>query len=250
MNRLLCLLTLLPIAAVAAADPLTPRVRVETTAGTFVIEVDAVRAPLTAENFLRYVRDGFYDGTVLHRVVAGFVVQGGGFDRAYAVKPTRAPIPNESGNGLSNRRGAVGLARGDSPHSGTSQFYVNLADNLGLNPLPTRWGYAVFGAVVEGMDVVDRIAHVATGTVGPFGEDAPLVPIAVVRAVIVGEEPAPPAAPSGAPSAVPAEAATGAGGAEPPGEPAEDPAGDESQAQAPGGAPPPGEPGAEPEPQP
>lgn len=230
MKRLLCLLALLPVAAAAVANPLTPRVRVETTAGSFVIEVDAVRAPLTAENFLRYVRDGFYDGTVLHRVVPGFVVQGGGFDQAYALKPTRAPVPNESGNGLSNRRGSVGLARGDSPHSGTSQFYVNLADNLGLNPLPTRWGYAVFGAVVEGMDVVDRISHVATGAVGPFGEDAPLSPIAVVRAVIVGEEP--------------------------PGEPATEPAGDEPAAEpatereTPGSAPPPGESGGESEPQP
>jgi cyclophilin family peptidyl-prolyl cis-trans isomerase len=210
MKRILCLLTLLSVAGVAAADPLTPRVRIETSEGDFVIEVDAVRAPLTAENFLRYVRDGFYDGTVMHRVVEGFVVQGGGFDRAFALKPTRGPVANESGNGLSNRRGSVGLARGDSPHSGTSQFYVNLVDNLGLNPLPTRWGYAVFGQVVEGMDVVDRISHAATGAVGPFGADAPLTPVVLERASVVGEPsaPPPPAPPASAPAESPA-AATG-----------------------------------------
>lgn len=217
MPRLLSLLALLAVTVPAAADALKPRVRVETTAGTFVIEVDAVRAPLTAENFLRYVRDGFYDGTLLHRVVPGFVVQGGGFDRSFAAKPTRAPVPNESGNGLSNRRGTVGLARGDSPHSGTSQFYVNLADNLGLNPLPTRWGYAVFGEVVEGMDVVDRIAHVATGAVGPFGEDAPLAPIWISRAVVVGESPASAAAPAEPAATAPeAEPATEPGTERPP----------------------------------
>ncbi len=237
MKRLLFLLALLPVAGLAhAVDPLTPRVRIETSVGNFVVELDAVRAPLTAENFLRYVRDGFYDGTVFHRVVAGFVVQGGGFDRAYALKPTRGPVANESGNGLSNRRGAVGLARGDSPHSGTSQFYVNVVDNLGLNPLPTRWGYAVFGQVVEGMDVVDRISTVATGAVGPFGAEAPLQPVVLRRASVVGErqpaeeaaEPRPPpvaappdaiasgAAEDGAPPE--GEAATGSG-AEPPPQP-------------------------------
>ena len=117
-----------------------------------------MRAPLTAENFLRYVRDGSYDGTVFHRVIANFVVQGGGYDDRLAERQARAPIPNESGNGLSNRRGTLGLAREDCPHSGSSQFYINLMDNAGLDPLPSRWGYAVFGRVVEGMDVVDRIA--------------------------------------------------------------------------------------------
>ena len=188
MKRLALLLALLPVAGIAAAsDPLAPRVRIETSAGDFVIQIDAVRAPLTAQNFLRYVRDGFYDGTVFHRVVEGFVVQGGGFDRSYALKPTSGPVPNESGNGLSNRRGWVGLARGDSPHSGTSQFYVNIIDNLGLNPLPTRWGYAVFGQVIEGMDVVDRISHVPTGAAGPFGAEAPLTPVVLRRATVVGE---------------------------------------------------------------
>lgn len=184
----LALLLILPAAAGAQESAtLAPRIRFETTAGVFVAELDAARAPLTAENFLRYVRDGFYDGLVVHRVVPGFVVQGGGFDAAYAPRTARGPIANESGNGLSNRRGTLGMARGDSPHSATSQFYVNLADNVGLDPLPSRWGYAVFGRVVEGMDVIDGIAHVATGAVGPLPADAPLRPIVFTRVVVEGE---------------------------------------------------------------
>jgi peptidyl-prolyl cis-trans isomerase A (cyclophilin A) len=231
MKRLFLLLALLPLAGVAAAsDPLAPRVRIETSAGDFVIQLDAVRAPLTAENFLRYVRDGFYDGTVFHRVVEGFVVQGGGFDRAYALKPTGGPVPNESGNGLSNRRGWVGLARGDSPHSGTSQFYVNLIDNLGLNPLPTRWGYAVFGQVVEGMDVVDRISHMPTGAVGPFGAEAPLTPVLLRRATVIGEAAAgaPPA-----PEPPPAPEASTRAEAESPDEAAAEAAADPSRGEPP-----------------
>ena len=148
MPRLVILLLALlsPLSAFAqTASSLAPRVRFETSLGDFVVEVDTVRAPLTAENFLRYVRDGAYDGTVFHRVIAHFVIQGGGYDEQLAERPGRAAIPNESGNGLSNRRGSLGLAREDSPHSGSSQFYVNLVDNAALDPRPNRWGYAVFG---------------------------------------------------------------------------------------------------------
>lgn len=197
MKRIIaCLALLLTLPAVAQAPAtLYPRVEVETTAGTFVIEVDTVRAPLTAENFLRYVRDGFYNGLIVHRVVPNFVVQGGGFDTGYAERPTRGPIPNESGNGLQNRRGTVAMARGDSPHSATSQFYVNLVDNPGLSPLPSRWGYTVFGRVVEGMEVLDRIGHVATGSRGPFGAELPLEPIVFTRVAMAGQRPAEPPAP-------------------------------------------------------
>jgi len=174
------------------SSSLAPRVRVETTLGSFVLELDAVRAPLSAENFLRYVRDGFYDGTVFHRVIPNFVVQGGGFDPDLAPRQGHAAIPNESGNGLSNRRGTIGLAREDSPHSGSSQFYINLMDNAGLDPLPSRWGYAVFGRVVEGMDVVDRIAHLRTETVAPVGADVPLDRPIIQRAWVLDQE-APPA---------------------------------------------------------
>ena len=199
------LASLIPLAAGAQATPtLAPRVKFETSAGDFVVELDAVRAPLTAENFLRYVRDGAYDGTVFHRVIPNFVVQGGGYDDRLAVRAPRAPIPNESGNGLSNRRGTLGLAREESPHSGSSQFYVNLADNAGLDPLPSRWGYAVFGRVVEGMDVIDRIAYMRTETVPSFGENVPVERPVVRRAYVIEAEPAPaPMAPPAEPTAEP-----------------------------------------------
>jgi cyclophilin family peptidyl-prolyl cis-trans isomerase len=155
------------------------RVRFETTRGAFTIELDATRAPLSTANFLQYVRDRHYDGTIFHRVIGNFVVQAGGYEPDGSEKPTRPPVVNESGNGLSNRRGTVAMARTDDPHSATSQFYVNVADNLMLDPAPSRWGYAVFGRVVEGMDVIDRIAGVATGERGPFPEDAPLEPIVI-----------------------------------------------------------------------
>ena len=187
---------LLPLPALAQApSTLAPRVRFETSAGDFVVEVDAVRAPLTAENFLRYVREGAYDGTVFHRVIANFVGQGGGYDERLAERPARGPIPNESGNGLSNLRGTLGLAREESPHSGSSQFYVNLVDNAGLDPLPSRWGYAVFGRVVEGMDVLDKIGYMRTETVESFGADVPVDRPVVRRAYVIdgGAPPAPPA---------------------------------------------------------
>ena len=163
------------------------QVRFDTTLGAFTVEVDPVRAPLTAASFLQYVRDQHYDGTVFHRVIGNFVIQGGGYLPDGTEKPVRGGVPNESGNGLSNRRGTVALARTGDPHSGTSQFYVNVTDNIALDPSPTRWGYAVFGRVVEGMDVVERIASVATGSSGSFQEDAPLQPVVISAARIVGE---------------------------------------------------------------
>jgi cyclophilin family peptidyl-prolyl cis-trans isomerase len=163
------------------------RVRFETARGAFTVELDAARAPLSTANFLQYVRDGHYDGTIFHRVIGNFVVQGGGFLPDGTEKPTRPPVVNESGNGLSNRRGTLAMARTEDPHSATSQFYVNLVDNLALDPGPTRWGYAVIGRVVEGMDVIDRIASVATGAQGPFADDAPLEPILIQSAVVVSE---------------------------------------------------------------
>lgn len=193
-------LLLIALASVAASaqsgSSLAPRVQFETTLGAFVLELDAVRAPLSSENFLRYIRDGFYDGTVFHRVIANFVVQGGGYDENLAPRPARAAIPNESGNGLENRRGTVGIARDESPHSGTSQFYINLIDNSGLDPLPSRWGYAVFGRVVEGMEVIDRIAHLPTSTVPPLGPDVPRERPQIRRAYVLeaASAPEPPAA--------------------------------------------------------
>ena len=192
---LACLLLAQPAArADDASSHTNPEVRVTTSMGSFVIELRPNRAPLTVANFLRYVRSGFYDNTLFHRVVANFVVQGGGHASTapYALKPTYPPIDNESGNGLQNKRGAVGLARAAAPDTGNSQFYINLVDNPELDPLPTRWGYAVFGKVVEGMSVVDRIGTVATGAFGPFKADAPLKPVIIEKV----EEITPPQLPS------------------------------------------------------
>jgi cyclophilin family peptidyl-prolyl cis-trans isomerase len=225
-----CLVLALPLAAPAQeSSSLEPRVRFQTTMGDFVIEVDTVRAPLTSANFLNYVREGFYDKTLIHRVVPNFVVQGGGYNADYSERAVHGPIPNESGNGLSNIRGSVGMARGDSPHSATSQFYVNLNDNAGLNPLPSRWGYAVFGKVVEGMEIIDHITHVATGERGPFGTDAPLDQIMIIHAQVLGEKP--PVAPAAA-TPVPAEPSPADAGetADPAAAPGDDDAGQKAEA--------------------
>ncbi|MBW4050872.1 MAG: hypothetical protein HIU85_05315 [Proteobacteria bacterium] len=207
---LACLLLVQPAARAQDASHTNPEVRVTTDMGSFVIELRPNRAPLTVANFLHYVRSGFYNNTLFHRVVANFVVQGGGHASTppYALKPTYPPIDNESGNGLQNKRGTVGLARAAAPDTGNAQFYINLVDNPELDPLPTRWGYAVFGKVVEGMSVVDRIGTVATGAFGPFKSDAPLKPLIIEKVEEItpsqlsspstGTPPAPP--PSGTPS--------------------------------------------------
>ena len=152
----------------------------ETSLGNIEIEVDADKAPLSAENFLGYVDSGHYDGTVFHRVIQGFMIQGGGFDTSLAQKPTRAPIKNESGNGLTNKRGTLAMARTNDPNSATAQFFINTVDNDFLDKPP---GYAVFGKVIGGMDVVDEIAGVKTGSKGPFPQDAPLEPVVITKAV-------------------------------------------------------------------
>jgi cyclophilin family peptidyl-prolyl cis-trans isomerase len=181
----LLLTVMLPHGEALAEEP-NPQVKVTTNVGEFVIEVRQDRSPLTAANFLRYVREGFYSGTLIHRVVANFVIQGGGHDAtSYALKAPHENVFNESGNGLQNKRGAVGMARGDTPHSGNAQFYVNLVDNPDLDPVATRWGYTVFGRIVQGMDVIDHIGEAPTGAVGPFKSDAPLKPIIIEKAEIV-----------------------------------------------------------------
>ena len=173
----------------------TTQVRVTTNLGPFVIEVFNDRAPITSANFLRYVREGFYSNTLFHRVVANFVIQGGGHDATtQQLKPTHDNVFNESGNGLQNKRGMVGMARGGSPHSGNAQFYVNLVDNPDLDPVPTRWGYAVFGHIVQGMDVIDRIGETPTGAAGQFKSDSPLKPVIIEKVEIIspGEAANPP----------------------------------------------------------
>jgi len=191
----MALLTLACLAGTARAEEQTTQVRVVTNMGDFVIEVRPERAPLTAANFLRYVKEGFYTNTLVHRVVPNFVIQGGGHDATTMnLKPTHENIVNESGNGLQNKRGTVGLARSPSPHSGNAEFYVNLVDNPDLDPVPTRWGYAVFGRVVQGMDVIDKIGETPTGAAGPFKQDAPLKPVIIESATVVAPTAAAPAA--------------------------------------------------------
>jgi peptidyl-prolyl cis-trans isomerase B (cyclophilin B) len=155
------------------ADPI---VEVTTNHGTFVIQLDQGKAPKSVENFLAYVDGKHYDGTIFHRVISTFMVQGGGYDANYEKKPTRAPIQNEADNGLKNTRGTVAMARTGDPHSATAQFFVNVVDNGFLDHQAKDergWGYAVFGRVTEGMDVVDKIKAVKTGSNGPFQKDAP-----------------------------------------------------------------------------
>lgn len=227
------LVSLLSIAAQATA---AERVRVTTNLGEFVIEVQRDRAPLTVENFLGYVRSGQYTNTLFHRVISGFVIQGGGVGMDYKAKPTQKPIPNESGNGLKNLRGTVGLARASGPHTGDCQFYVNVDNNdTALDPLPTRWGYAVFGRVIEGMEVVDRISLSPTGPKGPFKEDAPLNDVVIKKVELLADS-----TPADAATAAPATPAA-TSPATPPATPASPPAGEIPPATPPdnAGAPPP-----------
>jgi cyclophilin family peptidyl-prolyl cis-trans isomerase len=159
-------------------------VRVDTSLGSFVIELDATAAPVSTANFLRYVGDGFYNGTIFHRVIPGFVVQGGGFTPDLREKTTRPAIVNESLNGRSNVRASVAMARTDEPDSATAQFYVNVVDNIELDATDQRLGYAVFGTVIEGMDVVDRIAAVQTETRDELS-DIPVEDVVIERIEVI-----------------------------------------------------------------
>jgi cyclophilin family peptidyl-prolyl cis-trans isomerase len=159
----------------------SPRVQVFTSMGNFTIELNAERAPLTVPHFLRYVDQGQYTNSIFHRVIASFLIQGGGYDTSYKLKPTPYKVFNESGNGLTNQRGTVGMARTAEPHGADSQFYINLYDNAALDPNQSRWGYAVFGKIVQGMEVVDKIGNVSTGKVGPIKEDAPLEQVVILK---------------------------------------------------------------------
>lgn len=192
-----------------ASDPAEQArfVQFETTLGDFVIELFREQAPVSAANFLQYVTDGFYDGTVFHRVIGNFVLQGGGFNSKLEKKPTREPIVNEADNMLANSYGTLAMARTAHPHSATSQFYINVADNTALNHTgktnSRAWGYAVFGRVVSGLEVIEAIRAVPTGPGGQFGRDVPQTPIVVTAARVVASPP----------QATPAEPGTDAAGA-------------------------------------
>ena len=161
------------------ADPV---VEVATNFGTFVIQLDSAHAPKSVENFLAYVDAKHYDNTIFHRIIPTFMVQGGGYDVNYEKKPVKAAIQNEADNGIKNKRGTVAMARTGDPHSATAQFFVNVVDNAFLDHTAKDdrgWGYAVFGKVTDGMDVVDKIKAVKTGASGPFAKDAPEDPVLI-----------------------------------------------------------------------
>ncbi len=164
-----------------------PIIKMETNKGTITIELYADKAPISTENMVNYVKDAFYDGTIFHRVIPGFMIQGGGMNPDMSEKTTKAPIKNEANNGLKNDRGTLAMARTNIPHSASSQFFINLKDNDFLNhssETPQGWGYAVFGKVTEGMDVVDKIAKVKTGSHGPHG-DVPLEAVIITKMTVV-----------------------------------------------------------------
>lgn len=159
-----------------------PQVEMQTTMGNIVLELDPEKAPKTVANFLQYVNDGFYNGTIFHRVIDGFMIQGGGFTPEYQRKETRGSILNEADNGLKNKVGTIAMARTMDPHSATAQFFINVADNDFLDhqdKTPRGWGYAVFGHVVKGMDVVNKIKAIPTGPGGPFPSDVPQTPVII-----------------------------------------------------------------------
>jgi cyclophilin family peptidyl-prolyl cis-trans isomerase len=167
------------LALAALSSQAAPTVEMQTSMGAIVIELDAEKAPLTVKNFLQYANDGFYNGTIFHRVIEGFMIQGGGFTKDMGEKPTGAQIPNEAKNGLKNQRGTIAMARRAEPHSATAQFFINHKDNDALDyPSRDGWGYAVFGKVTQGLDVVDKIAKVRTGNRGMF-QDVPVEPVVI-----------------------------------------------------------------------
>ncbi|MBR9726380.1 peptidylprolyl isomerase [Shewanella intestini] len=168
-------------------DTIYPKVKLSTTMGDIVVELDRKRAPITVDNFLTYVVKGEYDNTIFHRVIQDFVVQGGGLDPQFEeAKPSLAPIVNESGNGLSNSIGTIAMARDNNPHSATKQFYFNVADNVRLDPSKRRWGYAVFGEIVSGLDVVEAISMVTTGQNQKLGwPDVPVKNIILTKATLL-----------------------------------------------------------------
>lgn len=169
----------------AFAQTAQPQVQFKTSAGNFVVELNPKAAPKTVENFLQYVNSGFYNGTIFHRVIGNFMIQGGGFTPEMNEKSTRAPIPSESQNGLKNVTGAIAMARTSNPNSATAQFFINVKDNASLDyPSPDGYGYTVFGKVVSGMDTVEKIKGVATTRKGMY-QDVPATPVVIESASVV-----------------------------------------------------------------
>ncbi len=187
LNKLILPLTLVVLVTTANTHAETVMIKMETSKGTIMLELDGEKAPVTVENFLTYAREGFYDGTIFHRVISNFMIQGGGFTADMAHKATHAPIKNEADNGLSNDTGTIAMARTGDPHSATAQFFINVKDNKFLNfssKSQQGWGYAVFGKVTQGMDVVNAIKDVATTSKGQH-QDVPVEVVTIEKVVIV-----------------------------------------------------------------
>ena len=205
LKRLFCVFALLVPAAFAFAQPAkpaakpaaeaapaapNPKVLLHTSQGDITVELYADKAPKTVDNFLQYVKEGFYDGTLFHRVIPNFMVQGGGWTRDLQHKRTRAPIHNEANNGLSNTRGTLAMARTGDPHSAAAEFFINVVDNKRLDYVGdangvVSWGYCVFGKVVDGLDTVDKIKSIETGPQGPFQGDVPKTPVVIEKATVL-----------------------------------------------------------------
>jgi peptidyl-prolyl cis-trans isomerase A (cyclophilin A)/peptidyl-prolyl cis-trans isomerase B (cyclophilin B) len=188
LRTVIATLTLIASIAAGAANAADPQVEMKTSLGTIVLELYPDKAPLTVENFLQYVKAGHFDGTLFHRVIPGFMIQGGGFGPDFKQKATRSPVRNEAANGLKNTVGTIAMARTSDPHSATAQFFINVSDNAPLDfrfPTPEGYGYTVFGKVVKGMDMVNRIVNVETGP-GPAGHaNVPVKPVVIESAKIL-----------------------------------------------------------------
>ena len=186
--------TFLAIAALAVSTVATaanPEVELKTNMGVITLELYPDKAPKTVENFLQYVKDGQFKGTIFHRVIGNFMIQGGGFTADFTQKKTRAPVPNEANNGLKNDIGTIAMARTSDPHSATAQFFINHKNNDFLNhsaPTPQGWGYTVFGKVIKGMDVVNKIAALETGAKGPFPSDVPRKEVVIEDAKLLAAD--------------------------------------------------------------
>ena len=160
-------------------------IEIQTTEGSITLQLDGRRAPITVENFISLIKSEYFNNTLFHRVIPNFMIQGGGFDQNLSDLESQSSIPNESGNGLTNLRGTIAMARTSDPHSANAQFFINSKDNSFLNPKSGNWGYAVFGNVIKGMDIVDRISKKPTGPKGRFSEDVPIQEILIQKIVIL-----------------------------------------------------------------
>ena len=191
MKKLTNLLLIIGLIATLSINAAPVKIKMETNRGDIILELNAEKAPLSVANFVNYAKSGYYDGTVFHRVISNFMIQGGGFDEDLVRKTTNEPIQNEASNGLKNKRGTIAMARLPDPHSATAQFFINVKDNPALDYTGDQngrtWGYAVFGKVIEGMDVVDEIRYTQTGPNPPFRSDVPIKTMLIKKVSVISD---------------------------------------------------------------